>query len=39
MGILTDRCFVEGLIEGRMELGFSADNMYVRKGNWLAEGY
>jgi uncharacterized protein (DUF362 family) len=39
MGILTDKCFVEGLIEGMVELGLPADNMYMREGNWLADGY
>ncbi len=39
MGILTDKCFVEGLIQGMTELGFPPENTYMREGNWLAEGY
>lgn len=39
MGIITDRHFMEGLIEGLKELGLPAENMYLREGNWLGEGY
>jgi len=39
MGIITDKCFVEGLIEGIKELGFPAENLYIREGNWLGDGY
>jgi hypothetical protein len=39
MGILTDKFFVEGLIEGLKERGFPAGQMYLREGNWLGEGY
>lgn len=39
MGIVTDRYFVEGLVEGMKGLGFQASNMYMREGNWLQDGY
>ena len=39
MGIITDRHFTEGLIEGMKDLGFQANNMYLREGNWLKDGY
>ena len=39
MGIITDRYFMEGLIEGMKKLGLPAENMYLREGNWLGEGY
>jgi uncharacterized protein (DUF362 family) len=39
MGIITDRHFTEGLIEGMKGLGFQSDNMYLREGNWLRGGY
>jgi uncharacterized protein (DUF362 family) len=39
MGIITDRHFTEGLIEGMQGMGFRASNMYLREGNWLRDGY
>lgn len=39
MGIVTDKFFSEGLITGMKELGFRADQMYLREGNWLKDGY
>jgi uncharacterized protein (DUF362 family) len=39
MGIVTDRDFVEGLIQGMLALGFDAGQMYLREGNWLKDGY
>jgi uncharacterized protein (DUF362 family) len=39
MGIITDRYFMEGLIDGMLGLGFQAENMYMREGNWLGDGY
>lgn len=39
MGIITDKYFMEGLIEGMKEVGLPAENMYLREGNWLGEGY
>lgn len=39
MGIITDKYFVEGLIEGIKEVGFPAENVYIREGNWLGDGY
>lgn len=39
MGIVTDRCFMEGLINGMIECGFSTDKMYMREGNTLGDGY
>ena len=39
MGIVTDRHFTEGLIEGMKGLGFQAQDMYLREGNWLRDGY
>lgn len=39
MGIITDRHFTEGLIEGMKGLGFQSNNMYLREGNWLKNGY
>jgi uncharacterized protein (DUF362 family) len=39
MGIITDRFFMEGLIEGMKGLGFPAENMAMREGNWMGEGY
>jgi len=39
MGIITDYDFVEGMIEGMKQVGLSADNMYMREGNWLGDSY
>ena len=39
IGIVTDRHFSEGLIEGMKGLGFQAQDMYLREGNWLKNGY
>lgn len=39
MGIITDRSFVEGLVEGMKGAGFKSDNLFVREGNWLKDGY
>jgi hypothetical protein len=39
MGIVTDRCFMEGMINGMIECGFSKDKMYMREGNTLGDGY
>jgi len=39
MGIVTDKYFMEGLIEGLKGLGVPAGNMTMREGNWLGEGY
>ena len=39
MGIITDRYFMEGLIDGMLGLGFRPENMYMREGNWLGDGY
>lgn len=39
MGIITDRDFTEGLIKGMKGLGFHGDNMYLREGNWLKDGF
>jgi hypothetical protein len=39
MGIITDKHFTEGLIEGMRGLGFQANQMYLREGNWLKDGY
>jgi uncharacterized protein (DUF362 family) len=39
MGIITDVNFIEGLIEGMKGLGFKSDNLYLREGNWLKDGY
>ena len=36
---ITDYDFVEGMIEGIKEVGFSADRIHVREGNWLGDGY
>ncbi len=38
MGIITDVHFTEGLIEGMQGLGFRADQLYLREGNWLKDG-
>jgi uncharacterized protein (DUF362 family) len=39
MGIITDKDFTEGLIEGMKGLGFQSNNMYLREGNWLKDGF
>jgi uncharacterized protein (DUF362 family) len=39
MGIITDRHFVEGLIEGMKGAGFAAGDLSLREGNWLKDGY
>ncbi len=39
MGILTDKDFMEGFIEGLKGGGFPADQMYLREGNWSGGGY
>lgn len=39
MGILTDRHFMQGLVEGMQGVGFQASNIYMREGNWLSDGY
>ncbi|MFL7871681.1 MAG: DUF362 domain-containing protein [Anaerolineales bacterium] len=39
MGIITDKYFTEGLIEGMKGLGFQSNQMYLREGNWLKDGY
>jgi hypothetical protein len=39
MGIITDKHFTEGFIEGMKGSGFPAKNMYLREGNWLKNGY
>lgn len=39
MGIITDVHFTEGLIEGMKGLGFQANNLHLREGNWLKDGY
>ena len=39
MGIITDKHFTEGLIEGMKGLGFQSKDMYLREGNWLKDGY
>lgn len=39
MGILTDSAFVEGLLEGIQRVGFPADRIYLREGNWLGDAY
>ena len=39
MGIITDKYFTEGLIEGMQGLGFQSNQMYLREGNWLKNGY
>lgn len=39
MGIITDKHFTEGLIEGMQGLGFRSNQMYLREGNWLKDGY
>ncbi|NLG26415.1 MAG: DUF362 domain-containing protein [Chloroflexi bacterium] len=39
MGILTDRYFLQGVIEALTAAGFPADQTYVREGNWLGDGY
>ena len=39
MGIITDVDFTEGLIEGMKGMGFQSNNMYLREGNWLKDGF
>ena len=39
MGIITDMHFTEGLIEGMKGLGFRSNDMYLREGNWLKDGF
>ena len=39
MGILTDKFFLEGMIEGLVSAGFPAEQAYIREGNWLGDGY
>jgi uncharacterized protein (DUF362 family) len=39
MGIITDVHFTEGLIGGMKGLGFQSNQMYLREGNWLKNGY
>ena len=39
MGIRTDLPFIEGYISGMTTVGFPADNMYLREGNWQGGGY
>jgi uncharacterized protein (DUF362 family) len=39
MGIITDRYFSEGFLGGMIESGFTADNIYIREGNMLGDGY
>jgi hypothetical protein len=39
MGILTDRYFMEGMIEGLKSGSFPAGQVYLREGNWLGDGY
>ena len=39
MGIRTDIPFVEGVIESVKGLGFPADNVSMREGNLLGDGY
>jgi len=39
MGIVTDPYFVEGMLEKMINLGLSADNIYMREGNWLGDSY
>ena len=39
MGIITDVHFTEGLIKGMKGLGFQSNNMYLREGNWLKDGF
>ncbi|MGB9594892.1 MAG: DUF362 domain-containing protein [Candidatus Poribacteria bacterium] len=39
MGIITDPYFVEGMLEKMINLGLSADNIYMREGNWLGDSY
>ena len=41
MGIVTDACFVEGIIESMKELSISAEQFYIREVNCpddLADG-
>lgn len=38
MGIITDRSFMEGFVEGMKGLGFQASEIYMREGNWLKDG-
>jgi hypothetical protein len=39
MGILTDRYFMEGMIAGLKAGCFPGDQIYLREGNWLGDGY
>ena len=39
MGILTDKDFMDGMIEGMKDVGFPAERMYMREGNWLGDAY
>lgn len=39
MGIRTDVPFLEGLIQGMKQVGFSAQNMFMRESNWMGDAY
>ncbi|MBI5645463.1 MAG: DUF362 domain-containing protein [Ignavibacteriae bacterium] len=39
MGIRTDMPFLEGVLEGMRGVGLSMDNVFMREGNWLGDGY
>ena len=39
MGIITDPYFTEGMLEAMIDMGLSADNIYVREGNWIGDAY
>ncbi len=39
MGIITDPYFTEGILEGMIGMGLSADNIYIREGNWIGDAY
>ena len=37
MGIVTDKFFMEGMINGMKSLGFQSGNMHLHEGNWLKD--
>jgi len=39
MGIVTDPYFTEGVMDGMINFGLSADAIYMREGNWLGDSY
>ncbi len=39
MGIMTDIPFVDGVLQGLRDRGFPGNNIFMREGNWLGDGY